>query len=202
MAVISSCVPKRQHCKKRKLASFARLRADDKGVTAIEFAFIAPVLFLVVMAIIELGLSLLVEVVLDNAVADAARQIRTGQVHQEEGFNAASFKNAILEKGGGLLKAVENDIYIDVEAFENFGDIPEPQPLVEDGEVVMEQGWAKGERNEVVLVRVLCAWPMFTSKMMEIFGTTTGGKRLLVSTEIFRNEPYSATGGTNSSGET
>ncbi len=191
MALISSSLLKRQHCKDRKLANFARLRADDRGVTAIEFAFIAPVLFLVVMGIIELGLSLLVEVVLDNAVADAARQIRTGQVYQEEGFNAASFKDAILEKGGGLLKAVENDIVIDVTNHLNFGDLPEePDPIIEDGEIVMPQNWQPGARNEVILVRVVCAWPMFTATMTEIFGTTSGGKRLLVSTEIFRNEPY------------
>ncbi len=190
MAVISSKVFKRQCSRYSKRSKLRRLRTDDRGVTAIEFAFIAPVLLLVVMAIIELGLSLLVEVVLDNAVSDAARMIRTGQAYHGEGFNAAKFKNTILEKGGGLLKAVEDDIYIDVIHRRDFGDLPESAPVIEDGEIVMPENWDPGERNDVVLVKVVCAWPMFTSKMMEIFGTTTDGKRLLVATEIFRNEPF------------
>ncbi|SFU01258.1 TadE-like protein [Pseudovibrio denitrificans] len=170
-----------------------RFLSDYRGVTAIEFALIAPVLFGIVLAILELGLSMLVEVVLDNAVAEAARQIRTGQVHlaQQNGeYNKTKFKNVILENGAGLLKAIEDKIFVDVEAFEDFGDIREYQPLVEDGAVVMEQNWDPGEASDVVIVQVVCAWPMITSTMVSLFGQAEGGSRILVATEIFRNEPF------------
>ncbi|MFS8179965.1 TadE/TadG family type IV pilus assembly protein [Pseudovibrio denitrificans] len=166
---------------------------DWKGATAIEFGLIAPILFAIVFSILELGLSLFVEVLLDNAVAEAARQIRTGQVQAaaESGeYDQASFKKAILENGTGLLKAAEDRILINVESFEDFGNIPEAKPLVEDGEIVMNQNWDPGGTSDVVLVRVICSWPMITSKMIEVFGQTSDGMRILVATEIFRNEPF------------
>ncbi len=172
-----------------------QVHSDQRGVTAIEFALIAPVLFSIVLAIIELGLSFLVEVVLDNAVAEAARQIRTGQVFfaQKNGeYNSTKFKNVILENGAGLLKSVEDNIYVDVDSFEDFGDLKEPKPLVENGKVVMDQNWKPGQASDVVLVRVVCAWPLITAKMVEVFGKADGGKRILVATEIFRNEPFSS----------
>ncbi|WP_208990092.1 TadE/TadG family type IV pilus assembly protein [Pseudovibrio brasiliensis] len=167
--------------------------SDWKGATAIEFGLIAPILFAIVFSILELGLSLFVEVLLDNAVAEAARQIRTGQVHAaaESGeYDQASFKKTILENGTGLLKAAEDRILINVESFEDFGNIPEAKPLVEDGEIVMNQNWDPGGTSDVVLVRVICSWPMITSKMIEVFGQTSDGMRILVATEIFRNEPF------------
>jgi len=182
--------PKRSH---KMITTADKFSSDTRGVTAIEFAIIAPILFSIVLAILELGLSFIVEVLLDNAVAEAARQIRTGQVFfaaQDGNYNQTKFKNAIIDNGAGILKAVEDKIYIDVESFDDFGDIREPGPLIEDGEVAMDQNWDPGTGGDVVLVRVVCAWPLITSKMVEIFGQAANGNRILVATEIFRNEPF------------
>ncbi|KZL28215.1 TadE/TadG family type IV pilus assembly protein [Pseudovibrio sp. Ad37] len=170
-----------------------KLLSDNKGVTAIEFAIVAPMLFAIILAIIELGISFLVEVLLDNALADAARQIRTGQVYYAEkdgNYSKTKFKNVILDGGTGLLKSVEDKLYIDVVSFKNFEDIPKPKPIIKEGKVVMEQNWKPGGPSNVVLVRVVCAWPMITSMMAEIFGQATNGNRILVATEVFRNEPF------------
>lgn len=182
-----------QECRRKTRKSLLSFFSDFRGVTAIEFALVAPVLFGILLAIMELGLSMLVEVLLDNAVAEAARQIRTGQVHfaQENGdYNKTKFKNVILENGTGLLKAVEDKIFIDVEAFDDFGDIRDYKPLVKDGAVVMEQNWNPGQASDVVIVQVVCSWPMISSRMVGIFGQAEDGSRILVATEIFRNEPF------------
>ncbi|KZL21982.1 TadE-like protein [Pseudovibrio axinellae] len=177
----------------RCLTNARRLSKDARGVTAIEFAFIAPVLFLVVFAILELGLSFLVEVILDNAVSEAARKIRTGQVFNAEAageYDQSDFRADVLDLGGGLLKSVEDGVYISVTSVPDFGRIPDPEPLIEDGEVIMDEPWSPGVRNEVVMVRVIVEWPLITSKMVEVFGQTSNGSRILVATEIFRNEPF------------
>ncbi len=166
------------------------LFSDYRGVTAIEFALVAPVLFTIFFAIIELGLSMLVDAVLDNAVAEAARQIKTGQVFFGD-YNETQFKNVVLENGAGLLKTVEDKIFIDVMSYKDFGNIPQgPKPIIEDGEIVMEQNWKPGQASDVVVVQVVCLWPMITSKMVEIFGQAESGSRILVATEIFKNEPF------------
>ena len=56
------------------------MRADaNKGSAAVEFAMVAPVFFLILMATIESGVIFFGQSVLQNAVNDAARLVRTGQ---------------------------------------------------------------------------------------------------------------------------
>jgi Flp pilus assembly protein TadG len=56
-----------------------KLARDKEGVTAIEFALVALPFFTVVFAILELGLAFIVNRMVDNAVIEASRMIRTGQ---------------------------------------------------------------------------------------------------------------------------
>ncbi|RZA23118.1 MAG: pilus assembly protein, partial [Proteobacteria bacterium] len=56
-----------------------RLRADQKGSAAIEFALIAPVFFALLMGIIEGGLVYVSQATLQNGVSEMSRLVRTGQ---------------------------------------------------------------------------------------------------------------------------
>lgn len=51
----------------------ARLADDRRGVTAIEFALLAPVLFMFLIGLLDMGQSIYGQVVLNGAVAKAAR---------------------------------------------------------------------------------------------------------------------------------
>ena len=51
----------------------ARLWRDQAGATAVEFALIAPILFLLLFGAMEAGRLLFVQAALHHAVADAAR---------------------------------------------------------------------------------------------------------------------------------
>ena len=56
-----------------------RLKKDGtKGSAAIEFAFVAPVFFAMMLGILQLGTMIFGQFALQNAVTEAARQIRTG----------------------------------------------------------------------------------------------------------------------------
>ena len=57
-----------------------RLKADaNKGSAAIEFAMVAPIFFILLMGTIEAGVIFFGQSVLQNAVNDTARLVRTGQ---------------------------------------------------------------------------------------------------------------------------
>ena len=57
-----------------------RLHADaDKGSAAVEFAVVAPVFFLILLATLESGVVFFAQSTLQNAVNDASRLVRTGQ---------------------------------------------------------------------------------------------------------------------------
>lgn len=54
---------------------------SDQGSAAIEFAFIAPVFFALMLGILEIGVMTFGQFALQNAVIDAGRLIRTGQAN-------------------------------------------------------------------------------------------------------------------------
>jgi Flp pilus assembly protein TadG len=57
-----------------------RLAADQRGTSMLEFAMVGPMLVLLMMVIVDLGIMLTTQSMLDGAARDAARLIRTGQV--------------------------------------------------------------------------------------------------------------------------
>ncbi len=174
-----------------------RLMRDEHGVTAVEFALVATPFFILMFGILEIGFSFFMNRVLDNAVSEAARVIRTGQAHQQ-GFNAEKFKAEIFKHLGGLPFS-ENRLDIDVETIVNFGDY-DPEPLIKNGELNSDFGYDHGEADSIVIVEVMYRWPMVTSYLQTSFADLDSGDRLLASTEIFKNEPFpwkskTATGG-------
>lgn len=53
----------------------------NRGSAALEFAFVAPVFFALMLGILEIGTMMFAQFALQNSVMDAARLIRTGQAH-------------------------------------------------------------------------------------------------------------------------
>jgi Flp pilus assembly protein TadG len=68
----------------------AALRNTD-GVAAIEFAMVSLPFFMMMFGLILVGLYFFTTFTLENAVEQAARLIRTGQV-QQQGMSADDFK--------------------------------------------------------------------------------------------------------------
>ena len=82
-----------------------RLVNCRRGTTAIEFAFIAPIFFALLFAILETGLVFFNQQAIQTAATQSARLIMTGQV-QAQGLTAAQFKTnrmRELEQCSGLL---------------------------------------------------------------------------------------------------
>jgi Flp pilus assembly protein TadG len=55
---------------------------SDRGSAAIEFGFVAPIFFVLMLGILEIGVMTFAQFALQNSVTDAARLIRTGQAQQ------------------------------------------------------------------------------------------------------------------------
>src|SRR3990172_8738153 len=73
-----------------------RFRRDKSGASALEFALVAMPLILLLLAVLEVGLVYFANFSLENAVAQGARLIRTGQV-QSQGFDAGAFKSEVCK---------------------------------------------------------------------------------------------------------
>lgn len=159
--------------------------SDQSGVTAIEFALIAPPFFALLLALFEVGLVFFSGSVLENAVNDAARLIRTGQA-QAGNFSKGAFKTAICNK---LAMFDCARLVVDVETFQNFSSVGLPSPLDASGNLKNNFPFNMGVGGDVILVRVFYEWKLIapTLTLMTNMGT---GNRLLSTAQVFRNEPF------------
>jgi Flp pilus assembly protein TadG len=175
----------------RKRRLFRRYRQSESGVTAIEFAMVAPPFFALMLAIFEVGIMLFSEYVIEHGVGKAARMIRTGEV-QTADMTVTEFKELVCGNLAGFLDCA-NDLHVDVRKFDDFDDIVLPAPLDADGELtddVTSDAYDPGEPYEVVVVRVYYTWSLFTPGLSHM-SNMADGQRLLAAGAAFRNEPFS-----------
>lgn len=170
-----------------------RYRRSQSGVTAIEFAMVAPPFFALMLAIFEVGIMLFSEYVIEHGVSNAARMIRTGEVQtQTPAMTAADFKTLVCGKLASYLGCATN-LNIDVRAFADFDKVVLPSPLTPEGELSAEvttsSRFEPGAPYQVVVVRVYYVWSLFTPGITYM-SNMSAGRRLLAAGAAFRNEPY------------
>src|SRR5262245_10221714 len=103
---------------------------DAAGVTALEFALLAPVFLLLLFILLETGVGFMSQAMLQNAVNNTALLIRTGQV-QTLGMSQAQFHNAMCQHATVFIAC--DDLQIDVQSFQNFAGAEYDPPLAPDG---------------------------------------------------------------------
>jgi hypothetical protein len=113
----------------------------------------------------------------------------TGQA-QTAGFDQAKFKEAVCAKIYGLFNC-NAGLYIDVKKYNSFASINTSKPIDSNGNMQSGSfGYEPGGPGDIVVVRLLYQWPVYVSLLGLNLSDMKGGKRLLVSTVAFRNEPY------------
>jgi len=182
-----------------------RLKADaNKGSAAIEFAMVAPVFFVLLMGTIEAGVIFFGQSVLQNAVNDTARLVRTGQTTcwTTSGGNCvtmtqAQFRTKLCSYVSTLLKNCSGaDMQFDVRAYPSgFSSASNTSPLDSGGNLSTLTAFNAGNACDVVLVRAYYKWPVFTPGLNYFLANVTGGYHLLSSAAAFRNEPFTTTTG-------
>ena len=163
-------------------------RAQD-GAVAIEFAFVAMPLFFMVFAILEVALYFTIDSVLDNAVIETGRLIRTGQA-SAQGMTPDQFKARLCSRMSVFADDCIARTTIDVQVIPTFDmpDDPLDDGLLEPGEA---DGYSNGSPRSLMLVRVWYRQPLFTAYLAKGLSRTKDdpGTYLLSATTAFRNEP-------------
>jgi Flp pilus assembly protein TadG len=168
-----------------------RLCRNDSGAVVIEFAIIAPVFFFLMFVIAETALVFIAEQVLDNAVFETSRLIRTGQV-QNGGMSKADFKQEVCDRVEIFIDCNSANFYLDVKSYNDFSEISFSKPVDDDEEFTDAGDYEFGTESAIVVVRCYYQWPTNT-----VFGSLSlknlaNGKRLIGSWAAFRNEPFTA----------
>lgn len=194
---------KRQPAHKRHLGFFARLRnpchqdesqglfarflRSRSGVTMVEFALVGPLFLLLTFAIVDNGLVLFMQTILDNATREAARQIEIGKVQLSgDTTGTGLFKTTLCNNLGGLIPCASLKWHVQSSTV-SFASMSSAVTANGSGQMT-STGFDAGTAQSYVLVQVGYTQPYFIPALARISGAT--GNLLLVSTVALQNEHY------------
>jgi Flp pilus assembly protein TadG len=169
---------------------------DDEGAVIIEFGLLAPIFFALIYAILETSVAFLAGQILDSAVQDASRHIRTGQAGA---VTATAFRAEICNGLYGIFDC--SQLKIRVEEIANFASASVSSPISNDPDCddpdtpeydcwTVTEAYDNGASSTIVLVQVFYRWPTIVNLHGVNLGTLAGGGRLLSAVRVFKNEPF------------
>jgi Flp pilus assembly protein TadG len=159
-----------------------RLVRNQRGAALVEFAIVAPVFLLLLSGVIENGVVLFTQSLLDNATRDAARLIQTGQVQQGGGVSA--FTTKLCNDVTGYIPC--GSLQYNVQAGATFGSLN--VTVTNNNGNMGTQGFNAGAPSSDVAVQVAYNRPYIIPLVGQYM--SVNGSTMLVSTVIFQNEPY------------
>jgi Flp pilus assembly pilin Flp len=181
-----------------------RFHRAEQGVTAIEFAVIAPTVMLLLFGIIEFGIIMMVYNVMEGATSISSRLGKTG--FTTEGLTRQqTILNAIKDRAGSLID--ENLLTVSSKFYKQFDQINDPEPYIDangngsynsgetytdingNGQWDADMGASGyGSSGDVVVYSVSYPWPIATPIMRELIGS--GGNYTITTHAVVKNEPY------------
>ena len=190
----------------RKFRDFARAPRfirrfgnNESGVTAIEFAILGGPFFVLLFGIIECSLIFFAGQMLESAVDEVGRKVRTGQLNNT--LTEAQFKQEVCTTAVILFEC--NDIKIDMKVAVEFDDLGDP-PVPDGNNVTDYSGYSFTAPcpEEITMVTASYEWPIFTIYVSEGIYPQAKGKSgsayrkiVLNAISLFRTEPYPASAG-------
>jgi Flp pilus assembly protein TadG len=170
------------------LRSFLRAR---QGATAVEFAFIAGPLLMLIFGVLELAMVFMVATTLEGATAAAARPLRTGEMQTSGTANKTEFTKAVCARMSWLGATCADNLQVDVRTYDDFTSLRDDPAMTGGNFNPAQTCWSPGGPTDIVLVRTYYSWTIFTPLLSKALVNAPGNKRLVSAVEAFRNEPYS-----------
>jgi Flp pilus assembly protein TadG len=165
---------------------------DSAGATAVEFAFVAPILIGLLIAIIEVGLVFLAQNELETAVERSARELLTGQVQQGT-VSQAQFTSTVCSYLPGLFNC--SNLMIDVNVASSFSSANTSDPSLTynaQGQVTNTWNFNAGSSGSIVVLRVMYQFPVFPGPLNFSLANLSNGSFLMMATSVFQVEPYAS----------
>lgn len=179
--------------------TLGRFHRDERAVTLIEFGILALPFFTIIAAILETALVFLAGQILDSAVQDSARLVRTGQAQTAE-YDSADFRAAICAGLYGIFDCTSGAgarLRVNVAVISNFATATTGYPLqtgenctADECDWTLADDYVPGIGGDVVLVQAFYKWPTLVNLPGFNLQSLPDGSRLLGSSRVFRNEPF------------
>lgn len=162
---------------------FRAFRKNDRGATAIEFAFIAPMLIALVIATIEIGVLEVMSANLDSSVMEAARKIRTGEADRP--VSSAALADLICAGMIDDSAACHTRLSTSVQTAATFAGAQTTADANPTGQFYVSAA------GDIVLIRATYIWPLILPLYAGNFTMAGPTSAMLDTRAAFRNEPYS-----------
>ncbi len=167
-----------------------------KGATALEFALVAAPFLALLVALFETALVFFAGRVLDEVTEEASRYILTGQA-QQSNMTQAQFQTYLCTSTNtaALVSALFNcnNLMVNVENYTDFASASTSTPTLtfnNNGQVSNTWTYSPGTPGSIVVVQVMYQWPIVLGPLGFNLSNLSNGNRLLVSTAVFKTEPY------------
>lgn len=169
-----------------------RLRQDQAGTVAVEFGIVALPFFTMIFAIIQLALLFFSDQLLETAVADAARLIRTGQA-KSAGWTITTFNTQVCSELYSLMDCTKLQSY--VTAYSQPTSISTSPPTIDPATGKYTPATQTYDSNAnsgsyLVLVSTYYQYPSLFSALGLSVADQSNGTRLIGAVAAFRNEPF------------
>lgn len=155
-------------------------RRQQRGVSTVEFALIAPVLLLLLCAALDLGISMWVNLTMQYAVREGARYAVTGQDNLDPNSSDQQRYLAIIQEirisSMGLYNMVDPSYTITING----------QAQSYSTQSSYSTGMF-GNPGDIIVLQLNCSWPLLTPLLRPFF---PGGIYAFSVAATMRNEGY------------
>ncbi len=157
------------------------MRAKNRGATALEFALLAPVYFLLILGVVECGIMFWVNLTMQYAVREGARYAITGQSNLDPNASNQQRYLAVIEAIKDNSIGLFDQVHPVVATSINGG------PLRTYGDSTQYTSGMFGGPGDIVMLQLNCFWPLTTPLVAPYF--MAGNYNFSVAATM-RNEAY------------
>jgi Flp pilus assembly protein TadG len=177
-------------------ASRAFLR-NDKAATAVEFGLVAAPFLALLVAIVQTSLVFFAQRVLDEVTEEAGRYLMTGQM-QQGGVTQTNFVTNYVCGGSNTSALVTalftcSNIMVNVQNYASFAAANTATPTLTfntNGTVGNTWSYNTGNPGDILVLQIMYLWPVVLGPLSFNLSNEPNNTRLLVSTVVFKSEPY------------
>lgn len=171
-----------------------RFRRDRRGVVAVEFAILAIPFLLLLIGTLELAVAYFTETLLQAALAEQVREVRTGAVQTSNPpITADDFRQRVCDGMREAVTTIDCDrLHIDMRSFPSFSASSIPNPPLDgagrfdETQLVFDPGGAE----RTIVAQGFYRYVIVTPLMRPLLQDLPDGERLLRTAELFRTEPF------------
>jgi hypothetical protein len=181
----------------RRLAkSFARYCASNEATTAIEFAFVAPMIVAILLAAFQIAVIYTAQSYLEAVTEDAARLVLTNNEYQA---TPATFKADVCSNVHALFNC--NNLIVQLEpvppcATSTAQCMANLMPQFDSsGNLKNPTAFNPGSPQTKMILIVMYQWPVISGPLGMSFSTLGNGAFLLASTQVFQIELCTSSNG-------